>query len=166
MSEIYQKICELDVEPDNIFSTGNSVSIQKVSILEGTYTGDLNRNNIPLGYIAVELRKMGYNTTFHNQKGKYIRIISETGLENKIIKKTSSKLPVHQINIYDSGHIRVNSPGNVDLVENETGKFIQIVLDLIKDENYDDEEIIAENIKIILGATKRSKEILDDFAVF
>ena len=64
--------------------------------LEGIYIGSIpkiisNQNEqILLQYIVTSLINLGIEASFHNEKGKKIKIITNTGLENYLIKNTSS----------------------------------------------------------------------------
>lgn len=139
LKKAFLGICEMSVGKKSIFSSG-SLKVKKIKILDGTYSSELNKKFIPLGKTAIMLRKRDIDATFHNQKGKSIRIVSNEGLENKIIRKTSSKIPAHQVNIFDSGYIRVNSPGNIELVMKFTKKIIVCILKILKEISYTEDE--------------------------
>ena len=148
MVEKLRNVCIMEVGDLSVFTSEKSVEFKKIMILDGTYMGNINRENILLGHTAVELRKEGSDATFHNQKGKYVRVTSNTGLENRIIKKTSSKLPLHQINVFDSGHCRVNSPGNIEQVFSEVKRVLTIVLGIIENSKHLEDTQEAVNIRI------------------
>lgn len=164
VEELYEALaetCDMTVGQQHIFTVDDSISVKKVTILDGTYMGNINRKDIPLGQTALKLREKGFTVTFQNQKGKFIRIITDTGLENKIIKKTNSRIPLHQINIYDSGHIRVNSPGDINLVVEESSRIISCVVEILDELDFseDDTDDVVEKMAEILQKVRKSKNV-------
>lgn len=156
----FSDLCLMNVGANHIFSESEEILVKKVTILDGTYMGNINRKDIPLGETALKLREKGFNVTFQNQKGKFIRILTDTGLENKIIKKTNSRIPLHQINIYDSGHVRVNSPGDIELVLNESLKIISIVIEMLNEMDFleDDTDEVVENMIQLIEKTRKFRK--------
>jgi len=157
---IYRKICELKINVDfqNVFCSFSDekdefldLDFKKFSILEGTYTGDLMFNEVPLLDLCRELeRKDLKGFSFHNQKGKEIRIITKEGLDDKIITKTSSKIPYNQINISDSGNVRVNSPAEVEVIQQESSKILKIVSEFLDTLPENDIDSTVENAFFML----------------
>lgn len=150
-------ICHMETGTLSVFSNARKIIIKEIKILECTYMGSLPFKNILLGDVALAARQKGIDATFHNQRGKFIRIVTDKGLENEIVKKTSSKLPLHQINIFDSGHIRINSPAKTEIVLLVVRKYLKMIKKIIEEIGLDVDS--EENINSrILQNIKRFEE--------
>ena len=145
-------IANLNVYSGNLFSLHGELRITSIKHIGGIYIGLIPFNNILLTNLVKFLLDSGENASFHNESSSRIRIISSMGLENYETRKTNSKIPVHQISITDVGGIRVNSPGDPDMVINETRRIIQLVCDFVERSIGidDDMEIIQNRLKILL----------------
>lgn len=148
-------LCNMEVGLKSSLSDGKKIIVEEIKILECTYTGNLNKDNILLSKLAQKLRDINIDATFHNQRGKFVRIVTDKGLEDENVKKTSSKLPLHQINIFNSGHVRINSPAKYKITYKVTRIFINIVKRILK--HLEDDEDLAERVN------ERIKENLKTF---
>lgn len=139
IDEYYTRMIEISNLPSvdgNAILLNGDLSIMDYEILESIYTGKLNVNEIVLEYVARRLHQMGYDVTFHNEKGRSIKVISQRGIEDYKIKKTSSKIPMHQISISDDGNVRINSPGYYELINEVTIEIVNIIFEILREEEY------------------------------
>lgn len=130
------KISSFTLYGNNILTNGYDIQIHEINNLEGIYIGKIPFDDILLGYITEQLLSLKLDASFLNEKSRSLKICTLTGLENFKIKKTNSKVPMHKIVIQDSGNVRVTSPGNPELVLNESIRIMNIICDLIKSNNY------------------------------
>lgn len=144
-----KSLAKLNVGSKSAFCNSKVIKIETIKILECTYTGNLNRDNILLSKLAIVLRERNIDATFHNQRGKFVRIVTDKGLEDENIKKTSSKLPLHQINIFNSGHIRINSPAPYKITLAVARIFIKIVEKILLELDHNEDTLDAVNKRII-----------------
>lgn len=146
-----KKICKINIRGNSIFTNEDKITVKKTKILECTYMGSIGHENILLSKLASYIiEKYNIDVTYYNERGKFVRITSDK-LINSIMKKTSSRHQVHQISIFHSGHIRINSPANPQIVQQFADKCLSVILECIrKIEKYKD-TVESVNSKIIEG---------------
>ncbi len=151
-------VCFMSVGDESVFTSKKNIKVKKVTILDGTYMGKLPvEKDILLGYTALELVNKGISSTFFNQRGKFFLVPVNTGLEDKRITKNGSKLPTHQISVYNTGHIRVNSPGDIDVVYKVCIRILKKIYKIIQNssEMDDDDENVIKRVRENLARERK-----------
>lgn len=134
--EKLKKVAFLVQHGDDIFSMSGKLEITEIINGDGIYTGKIPHTKLIPECIVKHLLSLDIDASHFNCKEKYIKVITYTGLENYIPRKTNSKTPAHQISIGNDGVIRVNSPGLPEVVVSETERILKIVCDFIESPAY------------------------------
>lgn len=110
-------VYKLDSINGNTLINTDHTEISKICVLEGIHNGSIPFSNLSLNHIVSKLRELDYDASFFNERSRSIRILDTNGLGEYKIRKPNSKYPGHQITLYDTGKVKVNSPAHPDLVK-------------------------------------------------
>jgi hypothetical protein len=165
----FQKIeivYKLDSVDGNSITNYSSNKILNVLILEGIHNGSIPFENLSLNHIVTKLRKMNYDASFFNERSRSIKILDVNGLDEYKMRKSNSKYPGHQITLYDTGKIKVNSPATPELVKKIWNDMYLNIENIIKSDEYpsnDIDTILCSMKRISLEIhNKKLKEKLDN----